>query len=182
MLFALALSLVSSNASAQGARPTRGFEVSVLLGISGQFRTDLGSGTSDDVQPISLSYGFNFSERHGLVVQLTPSTDLEEVPGFEGAYASSSVLYKATFPTKIDQGKLEPFVLVGLSRLAWRTEVFSITINDESGVGLALGASVDYYISPELSLRLLLFDDLERDTGDINASVSAISFGVGFHF
>ena len=108
-LFILTLPLLAySSASAQGAHPATGHQVGFMLGLSAQFNTDLGLvGTSDDVQPVSLIYGYNFTARHGILVQLTSSTDLEEGFGFAGAYASTSVLYKATFPDQNKRGKAQ---------------------------------------------------------------------------
>ena len=195
----------AQDTNAQDASPaTRHQGLSLMLG-SGEFRTDLGAdtsgtGTSDDVKPISLSYEYNFTERHGILV-LSTLADLEEVPEFPsaaGEYSSFSVLYKATFPTKIE--KLKPYVLVGLSSLSWNVEVQGTTIYDHVGVGLGLGLGIDYEVLPYLSLRLLFFNDLERDTqeqlirfgergtrrdisGDIvKASASALNFGVVFKF
>ena len=180
---ASALALACSTASAQGSEPVAKNQISIMLG-SGQFETDLGLfGTEDDVQPISLSYGFNFTERHGILIQRTPSTDLEEAPGFEASYDSTYILYKATFPTIKEN--IESYWLVGLSTLAWGYTLntgFGTFSRDESGAGLAAGVGLDLFVSPEVSLRLLYLIDFPRDAGDTDVSTSILNFGVGFHF
>ena len=179
-VLATTLSLACSTASAQGTAPNAKNQVSVLLGF-GSLNTDLAFGTTDDIQPISLSYGFNFKERQGILVQLTPSTDLEDSPGFE--YKSTYILYKAMFST--GKENIKPYAVVGLSDLSLSYSIVvgrSVFTADDSGIGLALGGGVDYIVSPTVSLRLFYLVDAVREVGDLDISTASLNFGVSFRF
>ena len=188
-VLASALPLAYSTAKAQEPSQFKRHQISMMFG-SGDFDTDLGSGTTDDVSPISLGYGFNVTERHGIWVQLTPSTEVDEVPGVvEVSYDSTQILYKATFPTAKEN--IKPYALVGLSILAWNFDVAprlrrlvedGDIPEDGSGLGLAFGAGVDFFVLPEFSLRISLIADVAREAGDPDISTSVVFFGASFHF
>ena len=182
-VLALALPLVYSTAKAQEPSQFKQHQISMMFG-SGDFDTDLGPGTTDDVSPISLGYGFNLTERHGIWVQLTPSTEVDEVPGLKVSYDSTQILYKATFPTVKEN--IKSYALVGLSILAWNLDynpnLFPSFVEDGSGLWLAFGAGVDYFVLPEFSLHLSLIADVAREAGDADISTSIAFFGASFHF
>ena len=200
-VLASALSLAYSTAKAQEPSQFKRHQISMMLG-SGDFDTDLGSGTTDNVSPISLGYGFNVTERHGIWVQLTPPTEFEEDPDAQGTYDSIQILYKATFPTAKEN--IKPYALVGFSNLAWEIDYSRQFIEASkaagldlerggSGLGLAFGAGVDFFILPEFSLHLSIINDLSRgvgnlfsisgvSVGNVDASTSILFFGASFHF
>ena len=207
-VLASALPLVYSTAKAQGPsqllEPAKAqepgqfkrFQISMMSGV-GQLDTNpdfVGFGLTDDVSPISLGYGFNITERYGIWVQLTPSTEVEKELGgtLEISYESTQIFYKVAIPEEKEY--IKSYGMVGLSHLTWNYELApgyrfvnsedgSVAIvEDGSGLGLAFGMGTDFFVLPEFSLRISLIADFVPEAGNVDINTLVLFFGASFHF
>ena len=125
------------------------------------------------VSSISINYGYSFTEKHGILVNLTPAGSTDD------KYSNLSTLYKWSIPTQKES--IKPYLAVGLGVMDWPG-------NSGSGLGFGadLGGGVDIFVWPELSLQVgMIIQTAATGTRGVDqesVGVSSLNFGVFYHF
>ena len=125
----------------------------------------------ESVSSISFNYRRNFTDSHGILVNLTPAPLSED-------YTNLSTLYRWTIPMKREAVK--PFLAVGLGLMDWNRNSHGL------GFGISMGGGADFFIQEDISLQTSLVIQT-ASSGKINVDqdgvgVSIINVGVFFHF